>query len=467
MDDSENQYYANALAVISNTRLFFNTNTELENYFAIGSIGNNSINRFFSNNEKRRAAYRDLQVELYKSTGLQLDEVIKTYEESWDYYKKNLSRKKAPEALAVELLSYYLLPNYDRAQCKHAKYFAGANKSELSLPFLFLFLLKALPGYSSTSGDVNDLDEIYDEVFDQMLTFTQGSMFDILPPILRAKEDKRKSRIRLLYHVYNTLSEFYYWYQGKAVYNLAQDGKAMGLQLDIEGMWSSGSTSGPSTEFWQIVCNDNYGGYFVTHYAKKDNTLQSVRYTMVLNKYTDEFFRAYILHPQAVQQRIDGNPYGDADNVWYQGKMPGDKTIIDRLDFSRLLNSSHWPSHLLLNRVQDPKLRWTYEEWLEKLPKDDLFAQFYYTFHARLYAITLTHLYIRTDTPNTYYKVPRHPTEGIIPIEGVERIKLGDNVGIMHMNRKEYIVFDELMVYLPVNMDTLQKYGIEKVEHII
>ena len=50
--------------------------------------------------------------------------------------------------------------------------------------------------------------------------------------------------------------------------------------------------------------------------------------------------------------------------------------------------------------------------------------------------------------------------------DGLEQTRLDDNVGILTMNGKHYLAFDEIMLYIPINKKNLQKYKIEKVEWI-
>ena len=40
---------------------------------------------------------------------------------------------------------------------------------------------------------------------------------------------------------------------------------------------------------------------------------------------------------------------------------------------------------------------------------------------------------------------------------------MGDNVGVLLMDNKAYLAFDELDIYLPIEPETLEKYGITKV----
>jgi len=64
---------------------------------------------------------------------------------------------------------------------------------------------------------------------------------------------------------------------------------------------------------------------------------------------------------------------------------------------------------------------------------------------------------IRAALDNFLYRTPRDAHDGF------ERIKMGDNVGVLLMDNKAYLAFDELDLYLLIEPKTLEKYGITKV----
>ena len=88
------------------------------------------------------------------------------------------------------------------------------------------------------------------------------------------------------------------------------------------------------------------------------------------------------------------------------------------------------------------------------------FEKYEYDFTQSLYAITPTHLYVFYEAKDIFFKVPRTAADGL------EQTRLDDNVGILTMNGKHYLAFDEIMLYIPINKKNLQKYKIEKVEWI-
>lgn len=77
-----------------------------------------------------------------------------------------------------------------------------------------------------------------------------------------------------------------------------------------------------------------------------------------------------------------------------------------------------------------------------------------------MYAITKDHIYIPTENDGEYYQVPKAACEGL------DKVQFGDSVGTMRMGNKIYIVFDEILLYIPTTPEELEHYGIERVTRI-
>ena len=70
-------------------------------------------------------------------------------------------------------------------------------------------LTRATPGYDSKEGDAEDMPEQYERAMNSLQTFTSGSsLFSVLPAINRGREEERKSRLMLLYHVSQILDTY-------------------------------------------------------------------------------------------------------------------------------------------------------------------------------------------------------------------------------------------------------------------
>ena len=79
------------------------------------------------------------------------------------------------------------------------------------------------------------------------------------------------------------------------------------------------------------------------------------------------------------------------------------------------------------------------------------------SFHPSLFAVSINNIYILSVIDDFLYRIPRDAHDGF------ERIKMGDNVGVLLMDNKAYLAFDELDIYLPIEPETLEKYGITQV----
>ena len=80
-----------------------------------------------------------------------------------------------------------------------------------------------------------------------------------------------------------------------------------------------------------------------------------------------------------------------------------------------------------------------------------------YTFYPSLFAVSINYIYILSTDEDFLYRVPRDAHDGF------ERIKMGDNVGQLLIDDKTYLAFDELDVYIPIEPEVLEKYGITQV----
>ena len=198
----------------------------------------------------------------------------------------------------------------------------------------------------------------------------------------------------------------------------------------------------------------------MTHWHKDaENKLTGITYTLLIIKDSSGNLIYYMLHPEAIKHRMKGLQYGDADNVWYHTDMLD--YIPEQLPLLRLMHSGVWPSKILLTRCTKKDVVTTYDKWLHhdcQIVKP--FQHLEYDFRPSLYAVTPTHLYITSEKAGEYYKVPKSS------FEGFDRIQLSDNVGLMTMNGKIYLVFDEFMLYIHTNRNELKKHKIERVNSI-
>ena len=456
--------YEEWLTTIANTRLVYNTMDELESMLDSKSIHNNGIRRCFTSQQKMRSAYRDLKVEVDLMTDgiLNLDRVLLHYQKAWSFFHDNLYRRANPEQVAIELLSF-CYPPYIRKGigAKRAAIYQQIIEQDINVPFLLLLLMKSIPGYDSKDGDVNNIPLQFQRIMALLQNFTGNeSEFSVLPAITRAREETNKSRLMLLFHVSQILDTYESYADTSNVYDTANHVKASRVNLDIAGYWNESGGKLLYTDFWQIEDALNYGTYFMTHWHKDaESRLTGIRYTLFIIEGTDGNLIYYILHPEAIKRRMKGRAYEDSDQVWYTTDWLDD--CPSELPLHRLMYSAVWQQDIHLTRCTDDNVVSQYERWLNKGCKIvKPYQHLEYDFRPNLFAVTQSHLYIPSENEGEFYKVPKDAHDGF------ERIQIDDNVGIMQMNGKTYLAFDELMLYIPTTKKELQKYKIERVSCI-
>lgn len=460
----DNAKHEEWLTTISNTRLLFNTMSELELMLDNFSIHSNGIKRSFPSPQKMRSAYRDLKAEVALMTDdiLDLDDVMRDYQRAWAFFRDNLYRRTNPEQVALELLAFSYPPFiYDEISPKRLRIYQAAEDLDINIPILILLLLKALPGYDSKVGDVADIDQIFARVMKLLRKFAEAdSSISVLPAVTRALEDPHKSRISLLYYVTQVLDAYQSWANNTALYNTSNMVKSAQVPLDIEGYWNECDGKLLSTNFWQIEACQNEGCYFITRWHKDaDHKLTGIRFTMFITQASDGQLSYYWLHPQAIEHRIKGIPYSDQDQVWYLS--PSLDNHPDKIPLHRAIYSGVWTTDIALTRCVDPDVVAQYDRWLNgacEIVKT--FEHLEYKFYLTIYAITPTHIYVESENQGEFYKIPKDACEGF------DHTVITDNVGLMFMNKKVYIAFDELLLYIPTSKKSLQKYGIERVNKI-
>ncbi len=460
----EEPKYEEWLTTIVNTRLLYNTMDEIETAMDNHSIHSNGIKRCFSSAYKMRCAFRDLKVEvtLMTDNSLALDLVLAQYKEAWEFYKANLSRRSKPHEVALELLRYCFYPYQKEGLGKKKRFiFEQVVEKNICAPLLALMLLKIIPGYDSKDGDVVNMTYQYEQAMQFLEEYTkEGTMFDVLPVITKARDERFKTRLMLLYHFNCILDTYESFTTSQNIYDTSSTVKQKLIDLDLEGFWNECGGTADYTEFWQIEPASNMGASFATHWRKgANNTLTGIRYTLFTSEDEDGDIIFYWVHPEAQKHRMKGLGYTDKDHAWYKIPKPKSDTP-DYLPLHRNIKSSVWASSINLTRVTDNAVSELYGQWMDKCRIVKRFADCEYEFHSNLYAVTQDALYIPTEKEHEYYKVPKDAYDGF------EKIQLSDNVGTLTMNGNVYLAFDEFLLYISTSKSELKKYGITKVNHI-
>lgn len=461
---TEYQTYEEWLTIIANTRLLYNTSDELGAFLETASIRSNGIKRCFTSLQGIRSAFRDLKCEVEEMTdgSFALESVLFHYKKAWRFYQANLARRSDPAQVVLELLRYYYPPiSKEGIGAKKEAIFKQVAEQDINIPFLVLMMLKCIPGINSNVGDATGMDEHFSRVTALLEQFTQSlTLFSPLPIIEVARAEQRKTRLMLLFHVNRILDYYQTYVKQTNLYDFSKEMQPIKADIRLGQYWNECQGTSLHTHFWETEHIKGEGSYFVTHWHKDaEGQLTGICYTLFFFKFPNGQLVAYLIHPESIKHRMKGLPYGDADHVWYQAPWPSTDSPTE-LTLTRMLSSKHWPSKITLSLVEDSKVVNLYESWKSTCHIVKPFAHLEYDFRPYVHAVTHEYLYIPSRLENLYYQIPK------ASIEGLEKATLQDNMGSMLMNGREYLVFDELLLFIPTTRTELKKYGIQKVDHI-
>ena len=462
MSTNPNNTYEEWLTTIASTRLLFNTMAELENWLDNHSLHNNGVKRSFKSVQRMRAAFRDLkeQVRLDTDEAEDLELLLGEYQTAWRFYEEHLLRRANPEELAFQLLQFCHAPAPPtNLNPRIAQTFLQVQTERISTPFLIAFLLKAIPGYGSRDGDATDMPQKYEAVMQLLERVTSNTpTFTLLPALAKAKQEQNKTRLMLIYHTREVLEIYNGLTHPQGIYDTVDYVKQQTMALDLDGFWNECEGRNEHTHFWQFVEADNNTGHFMYHWEKlADGTMRHTRFLVRFLCGEQGKPVANIMHPLAFWQHIQGHPYSDAVNTYYLVEKSKGKRPL-KLNLLREFPCQEWPAKINLTRVTDEALNEQYANWIAHSKEiTALYPSAEYLFHPSLFAVSINNIYILSVIDDFLYRIPRDAHDGF------ERIKMGDNVGVLLMDNKAYLAFDELDIYLPIEPETLEKYGITQV----
>lgn len=460
--------YSEWLTAIHNTRLVFNTTQELEQFLGEDCIHNNSILRRFSTEQKQRSAYRDLKVEVEEQTlgEVNLDKFLEEYERASDFYSKHLIRKSNQQDIALALLRYAHRPFViSDTNSRLVEVFDLMAESDVNTEILLLMLLDALPGFKSRKGDITDIQSDWTRVMKVLQTKVSDSpLFQELPCFTAARNEPNKTRMMLYYHTQLVLSTYDAYAKQEDYYDVSQNLQQNSKHLELDGFWNTTDGKLSGTEFWELHGADSTCCYFATHWHKTaDGHLLGNRYTIHLLEHPDGGITFYTLHPDAINHQVEGKAYEDSDHSWYHIDDP-DSDSPSVLPLKRIIPSETWPSGYNMTRVTDESAVKQYEDWLDQCRVVMEYPT--YEFSLCLYAVTQEALYIANnfdDDEDSEYKFFRIPRTAF---PGCERVQLCDKVGILTIQGRQYIAFDDFLLYIPVTYESFEEYGISIVSTI-
>ena len=462
MAATDEPLYLEWLNVITNSRLIFNTLDELEDYLDNHNIRTNGVKRCYRNKQLARATFYDLYMYVEKASNsvLDLEITMKQYKKASDFYQKKLSRKKAPDKVAKDILKYfYPCWEEERYTKSMLNILEEIEEKNIRIEILVLLLMKAWPSYESKDGDINNFDETYNCVIRLMDDFTKDTgYFESMPTITEALEEQHKTRLTLLNHVKLILSSYSDFASPDTIFDLTQCVKEDHVDLDIEGYWNECGGRMERTDFWRIEKTTDAGMYFLTKYIKKQNNIvEKMRYGLEIIKVNTGLL-VYLLHPKAPKHLFGGQPYDEGDHCYYHMDKPKDWDDVTELNLTKSINYKGWANKIILTKVTDERLVEDYQSIVDNCTIANKYAEWEYDFLLNLHAITQDAIYITTADGDKFYKLP------IDMRESFSKLTIDSRVGLIVMGNMTYIAFDEFMIYIPVKK--IKRYGIEVVDRV-
>jgi hypothetical protein len=453
--------YEEWLTTIANTRLICNTMEELEELLGSNSIHNNGMKKSFPTPQRQRSVFRDLKVEVDELTlgAVVLEELLEQYRNTWNFFRDRMARRTNLRGLALEMLRYLGMSSQNQGGKKRKELFEEVRREPVNMGLLVLMMLHIIPGYDSKEGDVKDIRADYELAMDLLAEYAADCPYaDMTPAIQLALQEKLKTRLTLIFHVNSILGKVEGYMTPDRVYDTGKNWSLSSVALNLAGYWNECDGTDRNSDFWELEPTDNTSDFFATHWTKKTNHLEGVRYTWFPHQEDDGGLVVYMLHPCAIKTLLKGENCGDKEQAWFVGEMPQAEAPA-RLLLKRRGPSEEWPAEFRLTRVTDAALRKTYEGWLQK--KDwikEPFEDCRYVFTPHIEAITTEFVFVPSEREGEYFRIPRqaHP--------GFDKIQMGDKVGLLRLaDGKAYLGFDDLKLYVSTSEEELKKYGIERV----
>ena len=462
-------YYGSLLATIANSRLLFNTKRQLGDYIGF-SLEVNSITKIRSSFQ-RKAIFAELAQEFgnlgtYEYTLVQL---IEQYELASTFYVDVAERYfKTDRDQRLMLLLHYRFGKAELPQEQPLRevmasiYNKEKDDERVSVVFLLLLSLHVLPKFTARGGDIDNLMDDIDTVFDFLRRFVNecGVMPNL--PLVQINHDILREakandgaqlslycRAILINMTHEILNRNRYCCHPILTQQYINELDATANPLYLDGLWVE--NEGNDTVFWKLQ-KTGRNSTFATRYMFSHDTQSGnyVRYYMTF--YTDNN-GCTISMPQLSYHIIK---QGIPDFTWvaWYDSFVDDEEDTQHMEFERLTANPNLPAKLSLHRVNSDKTLELYQKILDTYDIKDLYPECHYDFALSSSAITRNAIYIEAD--NGYFRIPFDSNPNF------EGASLDDKIGMLTMGNRTYIAFDERGIYLDVTDvdEAKEKYNI-------
>lgn len=475
--------YGELLKLITNTRLLFNTIEEEGNCNGIGSFAANRYSKCTVEQQQYILDRYCKMVEEQSEGNLDLLDILEDFQEYKEYYdlyiKRNTFFKNNKEKSLTMILDLFCHP--ERAHdVKPAveKILQDIKRQGLgAIYFIFLFHLGVLIP-STKQNDVKDIEKDFHHLLDFFEAYYEPTLFQAHPRIdyyrnLIKDGETYLNRILLFRATDDILSGIVSWSDHSELLDKQHDFKEKFVTPDIEWDEEEGIT-----RIWMEERNGSIieGTFYVFTLLQNESFwLDEYKYDnqksqLLTTRYTTRFIKAggkiimYVIHPRNFIQVVENGNNNDLEEMlWAKCLMDNKKEPTEIGLKTYQGNPSCFPLQKL-KLLKDKKRASLYSDMLNTYTKVNRFPETDYDFQLTLYAITRENLFIIDLEEECFYCVPldRPELEDLAP-----NIRMTDNIGLLKMNGKKYVVFDDISLYLNVTTpEDRERNGIEAVDEI-
>ena len=477
VSSKSNEELKDLLNRVIRLRFFRNTNKELSNYICYDLLSNNGIRKM--SEFTARCIFRELSREMQQTLDVSwnMENVLAKYEQASAFYDKHIRGKEIARNDCFVLLNSFYVNDY---QLPGEKKFLITLLPEIRtqniyMPILLLLMLKVLPLYTSTKGDVKDIKSDFRVIYSFLKEFIgQNEQLISLPILERCEKEVNRgdycNRLFLIYTAIVTLEVYQGFMNPTDLYARNDAVRDEMLLFDLnETFWAEPNMLTTPTVFWkfeQLATED----YFLYRYAinTEQKRINYIRYEVIFKEDKNQGILMIVESPTRILAFLDNNKMFEENSYWYACEMDNYETP-SVIELQKLLDfgTSELPDRKLI-KLQDERLIAELQQCLSpkrykiinQYPESD------YNLILNDIAITSEYIYFNNQSDeqgnvNSYYRVPKSLNNGLSSITS------NDHVGVMKLNGRVYLTFVPLILYIDVtDADACQKSGVEIVEEI-
>lgn len=473
--------YADQLKFITNTRLLFNSIADEAEYNGIGSF---EKNRYTKCTQDQLQTYYDRYCKMAEEISndyLPLPEFIPVLQDCKEFYDLYIRRNtffiKEKEKSLLMLFNLYCYPDKPREGIKDSveKIFLDLEKKDKwGIMVVFLLHLGVI-NLSNKQNDVESIIEDFNLLLDTLESYFIAGLFSENVRIsfyrnLIREGETYMNRLWLIRAADDIMASTILWNDTSEMMDrhLSQRNKILLPDVesndDVRRIWME-KRNGSLVEgtFYEFILLGN-NCYQLGEY-KFDNKKWQLVYTYYTVQYfeMDDNVQGTVIHPKSIFHQMEHGGL-DSEYIAYFYWLFDNYQKPTELELTFNSGSSSVFGPRALSLLKDKKRIDMYTGMLEKYTKVNKFPETEYQFYLNLYAITRDNLFIADPDEECYYQIP---ADNPRIKDVIDTIHFGNSIGLVEMNGKKYVDFDELgIVYNVTTKEDREKNNIRKVKDI-